>query len=136
VAEVYLARWEAGRGRSPGELPELARLARRACAELRKYARVFLIGQPRAWLWQARAHWLAGHPARARQAWHKSLEAGERLSMPFEQGLAHYMLGQYAEERDPARQTHLSRACELFARLETPVEYLKTLAVAKRGEEQ
>jgi tetratricopeptide (TPR) repeat protein len=111
-AEVYLALWEANHPQ-----PDLGDLARKACKTLRGFARVFSIGQPRASLWQGLYEWLAGKPAKASKAWHESLDAAERLSMPYDQGLAHYEIGRHLAQNDPARRKHLTRAGELFADL-------------------
>jgi hypothetical protein len=120
VAEVYLALWEANNGQPPAEPTLLAQRARRACHDLRQYAHVFPIGQPRAWLWQGLYEWLAGKPDKARKAWHKSLAAAEPLAMLYEQGLAHYAIGRHASL--PERQHHLARACAIFAQLGTASE--------------
>jgi hypothetical protein len=120
-AEVTLTLWEA-------EYPEpgLDELARTACKTLRSFARVFPIGQPRAQLWQGQYDWLAGNPARAQKAWQASLAAAERLSMPYDQGLAHYEIGRHLEGEESARRAHLTRACDLFA--EQGAEYNLRLA--------
>jgi class 3 adenylate cyclase/tetratricopeptide (TPR) repeat protein len=49
VAEVYLTLWETGH-----DTTDTRRAARQACRALRRFARVFPIGQPRARLWQGR----------------------------------------------------------------------------------
>ena len=115
VAEVYLALWEASHDQPPAERTVLAQCARHACQELRRYAYVFPISQPRAWLWQGLYEWLAGKPGKARKAWHKSLAAAERLAMLYEQGLAHSEIGRHASA--PERHLHLARACAIFAQL-------------------
>jgi hypothetical protein len=118
VAEVYLTLWEASSGQLPAERQVLAHAARRACAALHAHARVFPISQSRAWLWQGVYDWIAGKPSKAYKAWHKSLAAAERLGMPYEEGLAHYEIGRHLSTTDPARREHLTRACEIFTRLE------------------
>jgi tetratricopeptide (TPR) repeat protein len=117
VAQVYLALWEADASPALAERQELTDAARQACATLRRFARRFPIGQPRAWSHQGWADWLAGRPQRAHKAWQKSLSAAERLSMPYEQGLAHYEIGRHLDAQDPARRTHLTRACEILSQL-------------------
>lgn len=44
--------WEASYGQPLAERTILAQRARHACQGLRRYGRVFPVGQPRAWLWQ------------------------------------------------------------------------------------
>jgi class 3 adenylate cyclase/tetratricopeptide (TPR) repeat protein len=108
VAEVYLSLWEAGDHTA-------ARPAQQACTALRQYARAFPIARPRAWLWQGLGAHLSGHHRGGLAAWRKSLAAAERLTMPCEQGRAHYQIGRHLPARDPARQAHLTRAGEIFA---------------------
>lgn len=117
VAEVYLTLWEANETSLVAERQDLARAAQQACAALRQFARRFSIGQPRTWLYQGWADWLAGQPGRAKKAWEKSLSIAARLSMPYEQGLAHYEIGRHLDAQDPAWRIHLTRACEIFEQL-------------------
>jgi class 3 adenylate cyclase/tetratricopeptide (TPR) repeat protein len=113
VAEVYLALWEAGEAESLGA----AKAAPQACAALYRFARVFPIARPRADLWQGRADWLGGRRGRASRLWRRGLAVAERLSMPYEQGLAHLEIGQHLPAGDPDRRAHLTRACEILSRL-------------------
>lgn len=128
VAEVYLRLWGrelagelrlAGNGTAGAGLQHrpLKIRARRACEAMMKFARVFPIGEPRAWLWQGWFDQLSGHPLKARRAWQKSLALAGRLAMPYEQGLAHSSLGQSLPPDDPARSRHLACAGEILARL-------------------
>jgi class 3 adenylate cyclase len=115
VAEVYLALWEKEKSQTPNLKSQVG--ARQACKALHKFAGVFPIGQPRAWLWQGRYEWLAGQPAKARQAWRKSLAAAKQLAMPYAVGLAHAELGRHLSADDPESKRHLDQAREIFARL-------------------
>lgn len=115
VTSVYVALWEARRGRSLAEREALARAAFKACNALHHYAQIFPIGQPRAWLWHGLYQWAAGREAHAYKAWRKSLEAAERLLMPYDQGLAHYEIARHAGGSQ--RRRHLTRAGEIFAQL-------------------
>jgi class 3 adenylate cyclase/tetratricopeptide (TPR) repeat protein len=128
VAEVYLALWEAEVGstapRHPAPLPSLLYAqSRDACASLQRYARIFPIGQPRAWCWQGLYAWLSGQRQRAHQAWRKSLAAAQRLKMPYEQALAHYEIGRHTS--GIARKNHLVYACTLFERVEATYDFGK-----------
>jgi tetratricopeptide (TPR) repeat protein len=118
VAEVYLADWETSNDRNPTKRAAIASLSWNACKALHKFARVFPIGQPRAWLLQGSANWLSGKPTKAHDAWRKSLAAAERFTMPYEEGRAHYEIGRHLPTNDPARRLHLARAIEIFTRLE------------------
>ncbi len=118
AAELYLTLWAASDPtESPLKYQALSQSAWQTCQALHKYARAFPIGQPRAWLWQGLYDWLAGRPAKAHKAWHKSLTAAQRLSMPYDQGLAHYQIGRHLATDDPTHQSHLTRAREIFAQL-------------------
>lgn len=114
VAETFLMLWE-NLG-SPGRHP-FYKSARQACSALKGYARIFPIGQPRAWVCQGWLDWQRGRASRARRAWTRALTAAERLGMPYELGWAHYQFGRHLPAADPARRLHLARACEAFARL-------------------
>jgi tetratricopeptide (TPR) repeat protein len=117
VAAVFLALWEeelksqARQSKSPSQVA-----ARQAVRALNKFAGVFPIGWPRAWLWQGRYEWLAGHRAGARQAWRKCLAFAQKLMMPYAAALAHAELGRHADSA-AERQQHLRRARDLFTQL-------------------
>ncbi|HEX6385827.1 MAG TPA: AAA family ATPase [Anaerolineae bacterium] len=115
AVEVYLTLWEIN-----GRTTMLVRASRQACAGLRRYARVFAIGQPRTWLWRGVYEWLNGRPARARRAWQKSLAAAERLDMPLEKTLVHYQISRHTTGAE--REAHLNQAAALFTRLEAAHE--------------
>ncbi len=117
VAEVYLTLWEEEKEKSQTSNSKPQMMARQACKALHKFAGVFPIGQPRAWLWQGRYEWLAGQPAKAKQAWRKSLAAAKQLAMPYTVGMAHAELGRHLNADDPERKRHLDQAREIFARL-------------------
>ena len=106
-AEVYLALWEDGK-------TEYAQPARQACAAMRRFARVFPIGEAQASLYQGLAEWLSGRQVRARRAWQKGLVAAERLDMPHDQGRLHFEIGRHLPALDPTRRQHLECACALF----------------------
>ncbi|HLF29277.1 MAG TPA: AAA family ATPase [Anaerolineae bacterium] len=123
LAEAALVLWEAaqlsGFSSKPSKFTpqELEARARRACKALHRYARVFPVAKPAACLRQGAYDWLAGEFGKAHQNWQKALAAAERLEMPYEQGLAHYFIGQHLSADDPARAQHLNRALETFAAL-------------------
>ena len=111
VAEAYLALWEAGQG------PRIERAAWWGIVRLKRIARVYPVGLPRAWLLGGMADRLAGRPDRALKAWYRSLRASEAMSMPFEQALARLEIGRLLEKSDPAGREHLIEASRIFARL-------------------
>jgi hypothetical protein len=123
VAGVFLRLWEEGD-------PSMAAPGWRACADLWRFAGVFPIAGPRAWLRQGLAHQLAGSPWRARRAWGKALVAARKLGMPYEEGLAHLEIGRHLPPGDRERTEHLDQACRIFERLGT----LSDLAAARGPE--
>jgi tetratricopeptide (TPR) repeat protein len=116
LLEVYTGLWEAGRGR-PNTVREMSGRAWTLSRTLRDFAGMHPIGSPQAWLWYGRCAWLSGKEGRAWRAWRKALAGAERLGMPYDQALAHYEMGCRAAAGNPARQDHLVRAREIFARL-------------------
>jgi eukaryotic-like serine/threonine-protein kinase len=82
VAEVSLSLWETK------DSSDTSRAARRACRDLRSFARIFPIGKPRARLWQGHLAQLSGRTESAQAAWRAGFASAERLGMPFEAALA------------------------------------------------
>ena len=128
VAEVYLSLWEASTEQPLAERKALQKSARQACKALRKFAWVFPIAQPRAWLFLGLYHWQAGKRRQVHRAWRKSLATAERLDMPYERGLAHDQIGRHLEKQDSARGKHLDRACEIFNQLGAGYDLVRTQA--------
>lgn len=115
VAETYLAIWES---QGSANYPAFSRSsAQQAAGALRRFGRIFPIGQPRAYLWQGLLEWLSGRQARGRKLWTKSLEVAERLNMPYALGLTHYEIGRHLPVDDPDRTNHLNQASEIFTQL-------------------
>ena len=117
AAEVFLALWESSGDQPASERQALAASAETACRATSRYARIYTIGRPRAWLLQGLYAWLSEKPRQAGQVWQNSLRAAEQLEMPYEQGRAHYEIGRHLDTRDPARAQHLTRARDIFARI-------------------
>ncbi len=111
LSEIYLTLWEA----DPAS-KILARGAQRACKTMWRYARVFPIGEPRAWQWQGLYHQIAGHPQQAQEAWGRSLKCAEQRSMVLEAAVTHLIIGQHLAADDPARTGHLQTAHVYFER--------------------
>ncbi|HEY9857396.1 MAG TPA: adenylate/guanylate cyclase domain-containing protein [Stenomitos sp.] len=85
--EVFLALWEEHLTELSVSDREMERWVRRSLGILKKFATLFPIAQPRAWLLQGRYEWLKGKRARAARAWTRALAEAERLGMRWEQGL-------------------------------------------------
>jgi hypothetical protein len=115
TAEAAIALWHASRQRGSGEQSRLRAAAEQATWALRRYAKVFPIGQPRALLYQGLLAWIDEQPMRARNTWRRSLAAAERLGMRYDEMLAHHQLGRHGDPSE--RDEHLARARQLFAQL-------------------
>ncbi len=117
AAEVFLTLWERSQyqaGRTP---PLVAERAYSACKNLRRFATIFPMAQPRAWAWWGWLQSLSGRPGRASVSWSIALQHAERLRMPFELGLIHREIGRHARVGASLRQVNLQRAAEIFTRL-------------------
>lgn len=126
-AYTYLSLWESGQ-----ILPAIDKLAWNACKNLRKYVRVFPIGEPRALLYEGLHHWLSGKQDKAYQTWEKSLAVAEELNMRYDKGLAHLEIGRHLPLEDSNRRKHLDSAIDLFA--DMGAEYDLTRAEAALSE--
>jgi len=104
-----LSLWEAGH-----TLPAIDKLAWNACKNLRKYVRVFPIGEPRALLYEGLHQWLSGKQDKALQTWEKSLAVAEKLNMRYDIGLAHLEIGRHLPLEESNRRKHLDAATDLF----------------------
>ncbi len=136
AAEVYLALWEISRCQPNGKGRALAKSASKACAALRQYSRVFSIGEPRAWLCRGLAQWQGGQAKPAYRSWARSLSAGKRLGMLYEQGLTHYEIGRHSDKLDANRQDHLTQACSIFSQINADHNrYLAQKALQDKTEE-
>ena len=133
VAEVYLALWaEELKGAAAHPRSPARAAAQRTVKALHKFAGVFPIGSPRAWLWQGHYDWLSGRRAQARQAWRKCLTSAEKLMMPYAAALAHEALGRHADDA-AERASHLGRARGLFTQLGAASDLARLAAVAEAG---
>jgi tetratricopeptide (TPR) repeat protein len=115
TAEAAIALWHASRQHGSDEQPSLRAAAEQAMRALRRYAKVFPVGQPRALLCEGLLAWVDERPMRARKAWRRSLAMAERLGMRYDEMLAHHQLGRYGDPSE--RDEHLARARQLFAQL-------------------
>ena len=88
VAEVFLGLLEKGDA-NPAEQRALCGLARRACAEMRRFARAFPVGRPRASVWNGLWHWIRGRKLTARRHWRRALAEASDFGMLPDIELAH-----------------------------------------------
>lgn len=110
-AEAYLSLWETGQAGADGR-----QRAADALGRLRGYAGVFPVGRPRSALFEGRHDWLRGRHDAAMRSWDRAVRLGAGLSMPYEQGLAHYEIARHLEQGDAGRASHLDACRDLFSR--------------------
>ena len=108
-AYVYLSMLEDGQALKNGD-----KGAAKALKTLRKFARVFPIGEPRRWLYEGWNRWLSGKHSSAQKAWDRSLASAVELDMRYDQGLAHFEIGRHLPGGDQARQENLKQAADIF----------------------
>ena len=106
---VYLTLWERQHA------PDMDRLVgARLALYHRKYTRPHDIGAAVEGVYRCWYHWLRGDEPNARKAGAAAIRAAQTFKMPYYEGLAHYHLGRFMPERDPARAHHLDTALHLF----------------------
>ena len=119
VAETYLTVWK-NRAQIPDMdvLPKnLPLAARQACQKLHRFAAVFRMGHPAAWLWQGVYEWQASRPHKALRAWQKGLQAAGELGMDYEVGRIHLEIARHLPADAPDCQQHLAEARKVFERI-------------------
>ncbi|CAK0739562.1 putative Adenylate/guanylate cyclase domain-containing protein [Gammaproteobacteria bacterium] len=126
AAEVSLALWARRLGNRA-----LHACARRACRRLAAFARRFPIATPRAWLWEGRRLQLAERSYAARRALETGLVAARKLTMPYEEALAHALLARLPSSEEEC-ESHRSRAATLFERLGCVVELAEVRAEGRK----
>ena len=113
VARTYLRLWEDALA---SDKASLAKLSKKACRALDRYARMFPMGQPAACLCQGIDQWLSGRKSAALRSWRTGLSAAERLRMPYSQALVHCEIVRYLPPDDPQRSHHIESARNLLER--------------------
>ena len=92
VSEVYLDLWEQG---ETWAKPHFQKSSKRALHLLRRYARIFAIGQPRTFLWRGLYEWLKGKKQKAIRFWQKGADLGQEMRMPYERAMCFYEIGRH-----------------------------------------
>jgi hypothetical protein len=103
VAEVALA--------GDGDRQRQAHAAGRA---LRRFALIFPIGRPQAWLFRGRLRLLAGDERGAARAWLRCIAEAGRLGMPYEAGLAYLALAGSSRAPGPVVAGYAERAAAIL----------------------
>ncbi len=114
--EVRLSVWREERTQKGGSAASQT-LARKAVADMFRFANKFPIAQTRAWLYRGRYNQILGKHKQAHHAFIKSLTWAKRMEMPYEQGLANFEIAFHLPEESPARQEHLRQAVRIFSKL-------------------
>jgi tetratricopeptide (TPR) repeat protein len=121
LASATIELWEV-RGRPTSELGTLTQFVKQSYKNARGDWRP--IAQPLLWRLRGWEAYLSGKPTRAQKLWRKSLAVAERLKIPHETALTHYVLGKH-ELTIKRRHAHLQKAAELFERLGAVVDLEK-----------
>ena len=108
-ANVYLTLWE-----EDYQLQDIDKLALKANKCLKKYAGIFLIGEPRYLLYEGWYNWLSGKHDKAVIKWDKSLASAIKLDMVYDQGLAYLEIGRHLPHGNPDRHVYLTKASGIF----------------------
>jgi tetratricopeptide (TPR) repeat protein len=122
LAEVLLSLLERHWLGSGGSHVALARQARQAVRNLRRFARRFPMGRPAALLWAGLLAWLGGHRRLALRRWQRAVDLASQLGMPYELGRAHLEIGRHLPHGTPARLRHLEDAAVIFRRLDAATD--------------
>lgn len=80
TAEVCLGLWE----QAAGDGTRYREAARQACRALARFATLFPMAEPRAWLWRGEVMWRDGRHGQARRAWERSERLARGLAMTFD----------------------------------------------------
>jgi tetratricopeptide (TPR) repeat protein len=116
LADACFGLWETALHAQPETDPEQYKLlAEKALKPIRAFQGVFPIGQPVTPYYQGWYEWLTGKPEAALRSWHKGLDAAQKLSMPYEEGLIRVKLG--ACSKDDAQKDHFERAIQVFEKM-------------------
>ncbi len=127
AADVYLARWERG-----GTLAA-QRDAERAVRDLKTIALVLPIAAPYAQRYEGTLAFTRGDRTTARASWDRALASAQRLTMPFDEALAHADLAKLAERGSLTRRVHLTRARTLFSMMRCARHEAEIEAIMRRS---
>jgi tRNA A-37 threonylcarbamoyl transferase component Bud32/tetratricopeptide (TPR) repeat protein len=114
TAEVFLTVAERRAADGDPASVELIAKARRACAAVDAFARVFRLGQPFALLWGGLYDWLSSRRRRAMKRWQRCVDLAAALETPYEQARAHLEIARHLPADAAERATHLEQATTLF----------------------
>ena len=119
VADVYFELWETAlqNPHKKSDADQSRQLAEKALSLLRAFEKVFPIGQPSTSLYQGWYEWLTGYSVKAIKSLHKGLEAAQKFSMPYEEGLLRVKLASYMPDPPETRKNHIQRAIEIFEKM-------------------
>ncbi len=110
VAYVFLTLWSKSG-------TEYQQAAKEACQQMKRFARTFPIGRPRARLYWGWYQALCGRVGRAQRSWQKGVTVAQNLKMPFEEALLYRMIGRHHPAQSAERQEWIGRAQTIFGRL-------------------
>jgi tetratricopeptide (TPR) repeat protein len=82
-----------------------------------RYARLFPIGRPQAFLVSGGLAWRRGQHRQAHARWRDALRVARRLEMPYETARAHAEIGRHLPPGAATRHEHLAEAASIFAQI-------------------
>ena len=122
TAGVFLHQWEMLK--TPDE--KLRQNTYAMMKVLFKYTRSFPMGLPVAWRCQGLLDWLEDRPDRAHESWKKALQYAREMHIPYEEAETCYEIGRHLEKGNPQKIEYLTRAREIFERLNAGFELEQT----------
>lgn len=138
LAEVYLTLWEQAASdagvKDETNIQHLQTQAQQVCQALGRFAWLFPMRRPFAYLYQGRYDRLAGQSRKARRNWLKSLTHAQRLAIPYVEGAAHFQIGRHLPLGEARRESHLRRAVEVFETLDAAYDLAQVQAALAEGQ--
>jgi len=120
VAETCLEMWAEAieQQRPESERAALALLARRACREVARSAKVFPVHRSRALLLRGRLAALLGRSGSARRLWQRAKLVAQRVKLPYDEALIDHAVALQLGARDERRRELLLAARRVFVACE------------------
>jgi hypothetical protein len=119
LMEACTGFWEHLATTKDGQAKEVARKTERVLRSFRFYAWMHPLHRGTYLLVCGQVAWLKGKQDKAMKLWRQSLEATERLSRSFENGVCHYEIGRRSPISSADRRSHLETARSIFARCQS-----------------
>lgn len=103
--------------------PENALMARTALKRLGQFARIFEVGRPRWLAYRAWSYHIERRSNDAQRFGEQAVQEARRLNMPYDEGIALFILAQAYPSHDPRHKKYLEGSQEHFDQLETQWDF-------------